>query len=87
MGREEDSTRQYTLYWGTLGWGPVLPRSLFSGKETEESENSNFELGLPGHYKGVFVKLRDLQVLPLLTRFITCTYGKWTSVSGLFLGL
>lgn len=45
--------------WGTLGWGPVLPRSSFSGKETEGSENSNFELGLPGHCKGIFVKLRD----------------------------
>lgn len=56
VGREEEQV--FVGGWGTLGWGPVLPRSSFSGKETEESENSNFELGLPGHYKGIFVKLR-----------------------------
>lgn len=25
-------------------------------RNSEESENSTFELGLPGHYKGTFVK-------------------------------
>lgn len=72
VGREEE--QMFVGGWGTLDRGPVLPRSSFSGKETEESENSNIERGLPGHYKGIFVKLRDLQVLALLTRFITCTY-------------
>lgn len=52
-------------------------------RNSEESENSTFELGLPGHYKGTFVKgggCSYFNSVTLISNLSTELSGKWTSI-------
>lgn len=59
LRQEEEQTRCVERAWGglwyPLGMGTSVHHHL-QVRNSEESENSTFELGLPGHYKGTFVK-------------------------------
>lgn len=44
--------------WVRRGWGLVLPMLPSSSMKPKESNISESNSGLPGHFEGIFVKVR-----------------------------